>query len=278
MAETVGIIGCGVMGRGIAQCFLLAGYEVLLSDLTAELSENGRKTILAALKKRKGEAAAQELSSRLKSVRDDQGLSGCSVIVEACLEELEVKREVFQKLEKCVPRDCLLLSNTSSLSLSAIAEGLVFPERTAGMHFFNPADRMELVELVRGERTSEETVGRLYEIADRLGKTAVLSLDTPGFIVNRVLAPMLNEAILLYESGSASKEDIDRGLQLGANHPMGPLALCDLVGLDVLLHVMEQFSLTLDPVKYAPAPLLRRMVAEGKLGVKTGEGFYSYPR
>lgn len=279
--STVGIVGSGVMGRGIAQCFAAAGFEVVMTDISLELAEKGRALCAAAMEKlaAKGKLARNEAEaaiSRLSAGDGYQSLSGCELVVEASVEDIGVKKSVFAALEGVVSEDCILVSNTSSISLTEIARALRHPERTAGMHFFNPAPVMKLVEVVRGEQSADATIEKVSAFAEALGKTPVTALDSPGFIVNRILCPMMNEAICLLESGCATRDGIDSAMKLGANHPMGPLALADMVGLDVLLHVSEYFAETLGEEKYSPAPLLRKMVAEGKLGVKTGEGFYKY--
>lgn len=279
--STVGIVGSGVMGRGIAQCFAAAGFEVVMTDISLELAEKGRALCAAAMEKlaAKGKLARNEAEaaiSRLSAGDGYQSLSGCELVVEASAEDIGVKKSVFAALEGVVSEDCILVSNTSSISLTEIARALRHPERTAGMHFFNPAPVMKLVEVVRGEQSADATIEKVSAFAEALGKTPVTALDSPGFIVNRILCPMMNEAICLLESGCATRDGIDSAMKLGANHPMGPLALADMVGLDVLLHVSEYFAETLGEEKYSPAPLLRKMVAEGKLGVKTGEGFYKY--
>lgn len=279
--STVGIVGSGVMGRGIAQCFALCGYTVVMTDISAALAESGCAKVRSAIERLrdKGRITPDKAESAISSLvagEDYSALKDCSLVVEAALEELDTKKRIFALLEDVVSESCILASNTSSISLTDIADGLRQPQRTAGMHFFNPAPTMKLVEVVRGAQTSDAVVAAVSDYAVKLGKTPVVSLDSPGFIVNRVLAPMMNEAIILLESGVSSREEIDSAMKLGANHPMGPLALADMVGLDVLLHVMEYFAQTLDPVKYAPAPLLEQMVREGKLGAKSGEGFYKY--
>lgn len=279
--SVIGIVGSGVMGRGIAQCFACAGYEVVMTDISLELAEKGRALCAESIEKlaSRGKMSVTDADSAVSRLSAGDGysaLSACELVVEASLEDINVKKSVFAELEKSVSDSCLLVSNTSSISLTDIASGLRLPERTAGMHFFNPAPVMKLVEVVRGEKSSDATIEKVSAFAEALGKTPVVVLDSPGFIVNRILCPLMNEAIYLLESGAATRDGIDSAMKLGANHPMGPLALADMVGLDVLLHVTEYFAETLGEEKYKPAPLLKQMVADGKLGVKTGEGFYKY--
>ena len=275
----VGIIGAGVMGSGIAQAFAQTeGYEVCLCDINEEFAANGKNKIAAGLNKRvaKGKmdaAAAEAILSRI-TTGTKEICGECSLIVEAAIENMKIKKQTFRELEEIVGEDCLFATNTSSLSITEIGAGLSHP--VVGMHFFNPAPVMKLVEVTAGLNTPKEAVARIFEISSAIGKTPVQVEEAPGFIVNRILIPMINEAVGIYAEGIASAEDIDTAMKLGANHPMGPLAVGDLVGLDVCLAIMEVlYSETGDP-KYRPHPLMRKMVRGGKLGRKTGCGFFNY--
>ena len=275
----VGIIGAGVMGSGIAQAFAQAdGYEVCLCDITEEFAANGKKKIADALNKRvvKGKLDAGKAASILAAITTGtkEICSGCSLIVEAAVENMEIKKQTFRELEEICAEDCLFTTNTSSLSVTEIGAGLSHP--VVGMHFFNPAPVMKLVEVTAGLNTPEEAVKKVIAVAESIGKVPVQVEEGPGFIVNRILIPMINEAVGIYAEGLASAEDIDTAMKLGANHPMGPLSVGDLVGLDVCLAIMEVlYSETGDP-KYRPHPLMRKMVRGGKLGRKTGCGFFTY--
>ena len=275
----VGIIGAGVMGSGIAQAFAQAGgYEVCLCDITEEFAANGKNKIAAALNKRvekgKMEAAAAEAILGRITTGTKEICSGCNLIVEAAVENMKIKKQTFQELEEICAEDCLFTTNTSSLSVTEIGAGLKHP--VVGMHFFNPAPVMKLVEVTAGLNTPPEAVAEVIRISEDIGKTPVRVEEGPGFVVNRILIPMINEAVGIYAEGIASAEDIDTAMKLGAGHPMGPLAVGDLVGLDVCLAIMEVlYSETGDP-KYRPHPLMRKMVRGGKLGRKTGCGFFTY--
>lgn len=275
----VGIIGAGTMGSGIAQAFAQTeGYEVVLTDINQEFADGGKAKIQKGLDKRvaKGkmeQSAVDTIMGRITTgLKEDCG--DCDLIVEAALEDMAIKKETFKALDDICKEDCIFATNTSSLSITEIGNGI--KHEVVGMHFFNPAPVMKLVEIIAGLNTKRETVQRIHDISTEIGKTPVEVQEGPGFVVNRILIPMINEAIGIYADGLASAEDIDTAMQLGANHPMGPLHLGDLVGLDVCLAIMEVlYAETGDP-KYRPHTYLRKMVRGGKLGMKTGEGFFVY--
>lgn len=278
---TIGVIGAGVMGHGIAQLALSAGMHVILTDATEELARAGASAIGRRFDRmvKKGDldqAAAEEMRARLAVAGTLSALVGADAVIEAVTERLEVKQDVFRQLGAITRPDALLATNTSGLSITAIAAAAVNPERVAGIHFFNPPPVMRLVEVVRGLATSAETVARARALAERLGKDVIVCDEQPLFVVNRILVPMVNEAIFVLQEGIATREEIDRGLVLGANHPIGPLALADMIGLDTLLFVVETLHRETGEDKYRPAPLLRKMVRAGYLGRKTGRGFFEY--
>ena len=276
--KNVGVIGAGTMGQGIANAFATAGYNVTVCDIKIEWAQNGINKIGAKLDKLVSrEKITAEKAEGIKAnltAGEYKDLADCDLIVEAVLEKMEIKKDLFKTLDEICKEDCVFGTNTSSLSVTEIANGI--KHNVIGMHFFNPADRMKLVEVISGENTPVETKEAIIEYSKSLGKTPVEVAEGPGFVVNRILIPMINEACFIYQEGLASVEDIDTAMKLGANHPMGPLALGDLIGLDIVLDVMEVlYTETGDP-KYRPCTLLKKMVRAGKLGQKTKQGFYSY--
>ena len=277
----VGIIGAGTMGSGIAQAFAMTdGYEVRLCDIKEEFAENGKAKVLKNLnflvsKEKITQEKADEISGKIKTGLKDI-CTACDLAIEVCPERMDIKKATFEELQSIVKPECIFASNTSSLSITEMGNGLDRP--LVGMHFFNPADRMKLIEVIAGANTPADLVAKIKEISVEIGKTPVEVNEAAGFVVNRILIPMINEAINVYAAGVASVEDIDTAMKLGANHPMGPLALGDYVGLDIVLAIMEVIYNETGDSKYAPSPLLRKMVRAGKLGKKTGVGFYDYSK
>jgi 3-hydroxybutyryl-CoA dehydrogenase len=279
--ERLAVVGAGQMGSGIAQVAAQAGFQVVLADATAELARRSLEKLAKTLGKlvEKGKLGAEERDSTLSRIRAAAGLEDCARVdlaIEAVVEDVAVKRDLFRRLDELLPREAILASNTSSISITALAAATRRPAQVVGMHFFNPVPLMQLLEVTRGLQTSDATYQAAVEVGKRLGKEVVTSKDSPGFIVNRILIPMLNEACFALQEGLASAEDIDTAVRLGLNHPMGPLTLADFVGLDTCLAVAEVLHRELGDDKYRPAPLLRQYVAAGWTGRKSGRGFYKY--
>ena len=281
MALRVAVIGAGTMGNGIAQVFGQGGHGVVLSDIDAAALERARAQIDRSLGKlaEKGKIAAADRTaalSRIEFTRDLADVTAADLVVEAVVEKLDVKRELFAELDRITKPATILASNTSSISITRLGAATRRPDKVIGMHFMNPVPLMALVEVIRGQATSEETTRTVMDLARALGKTPVEVNDFPGFVSNRVLMPMINEAIFAVYEGVAKPEAIDEVMKLGMNHPMGPLTLADFIGLDVCLNILEVLHEGLGDPKYRPCPLLKRMVDAGWLGRKSGRGFYTY--
>jgi len=281
MAETIGVVGSGTMGNGIAQVAARAGYSVVMSDVKDEFLQRGLQAIDKSLqrdvdKERLGPEEKQSIIKRIKSTTELEALSEASFVVEAVTENLEVKTELFSALDRITPPEAILASNTSSISITRLGAATTRPDKVIGMHFMNPVPVMKLVEVIRGLATSNETYERVRSLSEKLGKTALDCNDSPGFVSNRVLLPMINEAIFALYEGVATRESIDGIMKLGMNHPMGPLQLADFIGLDVCLAILNVLYDGLGDPKYRACPLLKRYVDAGWLGKKSGRGFYEY--
>jgi len=279
--ETIGVVGAGTMGNGIAQAFAVAGHAVTMTDIGQPQVERGLKTIDGSLerlvkKEKMSTADKAAVLGRIKTSTDVAALKGCDLLVEAATENLDLKLKIFAQLDALAKSDAILASNTSSISLTRIAAATQRPDKVIGMHFFNPVPVMQLVELIRGLATSDATYAAVEAVTKKIGKAPVKVRNSPGFVVNRMLCPMINEAIFALGEGLATAAEIDEAMKLGCNHPIGPLALCDLIGLDVELAVMNVLFEGFKDPKYRPAPLLVEMVEAGYLGRKTGRGFFTY--
>ena len=279
--EKIAVIGAGQMGNGITQVAACAGYDVIMIDIKEEFTAKGLATIEKSLSKlvSKERMTQQESDNALAKISTSTSREDCrdvDLVIEAVPEILDLKLTIFKELDSICQPDCILASNTSSISISEIASATNRPDKVIGMHFMNPVPIMKLVEIINGSETSESTNQKIVSAAEKMGKIALSCNDSPGFVSNRILCPMLNEAILTLQEGVAEPEAIDGIMKLGMNHPIGPLALSDLIGLDTVLHIMNVLHEGLGDDKYAPAELLISMVDEGKLGRKTGEGFYKY--
>ncbi|WP_353228384.1 3-hydroxybutyryl-CoA dehydrogenase [Pseudomonas qingdaonensis] len=279
--ENIAVIGAGTMGNGIAQVCAVAGYQVTLIDVSEAALERGLATLRKNLERQVSKQTlqaeqAEAALTRIATSTDYAQLKGAQLVIEAATENLALKVKILQQVAASVADDCVIATNTSSLSITQLGASVSQPERFIGVHFFNPVPMMALVEIIRGLQTSDATYANAMALTERVGKTAISAGNRPGFVVNRILVPMINEAIMVLQEGLASAEDIDTGMRLGCNQPIGPLALADLIGLDTLLAIIESFHDGFNDSKYRPAALLKEMVAAGYLGRKSGRGFFTY--
>jgi 3-hydroxybutyryl-CoA dehydrogenase len=281
--KNVLVVGAGTMGSGIAQVVAQTGYKVFLNDISEDFIQNGIKKIEKNLSKlvKKGkidDATKGQVMGRIQGLTSFKDADDIDLVIEAVSENLNIKKELFQKIAQFFPAETIFATNTSAISITALAAQTGRPDKFIGMHFFNPVPVMKLVEIIKGVQTSEDTFTKVKEFVEKIGKTGVVVNEAPGFVVNRMLVPLINEAVFILSEGIASAEDIDTAMKLGANHPIGPLALADLIGLDVCLAVMETLYEGFGDSKYRPCPLLRKMVKAGYLGCKTGKGFFEYQK
>ena len=279
--KKVGVVGCGLMGSGIAQVCAQSGYEVVVSEINDELLNKGLASISSFLTRnvKKGRLSQEEKEAtlaRIKGTTDSGDLADCGLVIEAAVENMDLKKKIFAGLDKICARDTILASNTSCLSITDMATATTRPEKVLGIHFFNPVPSMKLLEIVKTIITSDETLKAGEKFGRSIGKTTIVAPDTPGFIVNRLLLPFMLAACRMLETGGATREDIDTGVRLGLGHPMGPLTLADLIGLDTVLYIANAIFEELKDPLYAPPVILRKMVAAGWLGRKSGKGFYEY--
>jgi 3-hydroxybutyryl-CoA dehydrogenase len=279
--QKLAVIGAGTMGNGIAQVCALAGINVTLIDISDEALAKGLSALTSNLDRQLRKetitvAEKQGALARISLSTDYAALNGAELVIEAATENLELKKRILKRIDDTVSDDCVIATNTSSLSITELAAVVNHPARFIGLHFFNPVPMMALLEVIRGLQTSDATHALALKLADHIGKSAVTARNSPGFVVNRILCPMINEAIFVLQEGLANAKDIDTGMQLGCNHPIGPLALADLIGLDTMLAIMESFHDGFNDPKYRPAQLLKEMVAAGYLGRKSGRGFHVY--
>jgi 3-hydroxybutyryl-CoA dehydrogenase len=279
--KKIGVVGAGTMGNGISQAFAQAGYEVALTDVAQAQLDRAMKTVAGSFdrlvkKEKMSEADKAAALARIRPGTELAAIKGCDLVIEAATENLDLKLKIFRQIDELAAPGAVIASNTSSISITRLAAATKRPDRVIGMHFFNPVPVMALVELIRGLQTSDETYGAVEAAAKKVGKTPVQVRNSPGFVVNRMLCPMINEAVFALAEGLATAEQIDVAMKAGANHPIGPLALCDLIGLDVELAVMQVLFEGFKDPKYRPAPLLVEMVEAGYLGRKSGRGFFKY--
>ncbi len=279
--QSVGIIGAGTMGNGIAQACAVSGLNVIMVDINDAAVAKGLSTIASSLdrlikKEKMTEAEKASALARIKTSTNYQDFIGSQMVIEAATENYDLKIKILKQLDSIVSKDTIIASNTSSISITQMAAEVSNPQRFIGMHFFNPVPLMTLVEIIRGLQTDDHTHGLVQEMSKVLGKEPITVKNAPGFVVNRILVPMINEAFFVLAEGLATPEDIDAGMKLGCNHPIGPLALADMIGLDTCLAIMEVYFKNFSDSKYRPCPLLREMVAAGHLGRKSGKGVYSY--
>ena len=277
----LGVVGAGTMGNGISQAFAVAGIDVVMTDVAQAPLDRAVATVSGSLERlvKKEKMSAEQKSAALAHIRtstDVAAIKDCGLVIEAATENLELKLKIFARLDELAPANAVIASNTSSISITRLAAATRRPQRVIGMHFFNPVPMMALVEIIRGLQTSDETYAAAEALIGKIGKSPVQVRNSPGFVVNRMLCPMINEAIFALAEGLATAEQIDQAMKLGANHPIGPLALCDLIGLDVELAVMQVLFEGFRDPKYRPGPLLVEMVEAGYLGRKTGRGFFRY--